>query len=59
MNDAKEEIRARLNLEDLVSEYVDLKRTGRSLKGLSPWTNERTPSFVVSPDKQIWHDFSS
>ena len=59
MNDAKEEIRARLNLEDLVSEYVDLKRTGRSLKGLSPWTNERTPSFVVSQDKQIWHDFSS
>ena len=59
MNDAKEEIRARLNLEDLVSEYVDLKRTGRSLKGLSPWTNEQTPSFVVSPDKQIWHDFSS
>lgn len=59
MNDARDEIRARLNLEDLVSEYVDLKRAGRNFKGLSPWTNERTASFIVSPDKQIWHDFSS
>ena len=59
MNDARDEIRARINLEDLVSEYVELKRAGRNFKALSPWTNERTPSFVVSPDKQIWHDFSS
>ena len=36
-----------------------LNRTGRNFKALSPWTNERTPSFIVSPDKQIWHDFSS
>lgn len=59
MQDAKEEIRARLNIEDVVSEYVQLKRAGRNFKGLSPFTGERTPSFIVSPEKNIWHDFSS
>jgi DNA primase len=59
MTDAVSEIKARLNIEDVVSEYVQLKRSGRNFKGLSPFTHERTPSFVVSPDKQIWHDFSS
>lgn len=53
------EIKARLNIEDVVGEYVQLKRSGRNFKGISPWTNERTPSFIVSPEKQIWHDFSS
>ncbi|PID32940.1 DNA primase [Candidatus Saccharibacteria bacterium] len=43
----------------MIGEYVQLKRAGRNLKGLSPFTDERTPSFMVSPDKQIWHDFSS
>ena len=57
--DAKEEVRARLNIEDVVGEYVQLKRAGRSYKGLSPFTSERTPSFFVSPEKNIWHDFSS
>ena len=36
-----------------------LKRAGRNFKGLSPFGDEKTPSFVVSPEKQIWHDFSS
>lgn len=57
--DAKEEVRSRLNIEDVIGEYVQLKRAGRNFKGLSPFGNERTPSFVVSPEKQIWHDFSS
>ncbi len=57
--DATQEVKARLSIEDVVSEYVQLKRAGRNFKGLSPFTNERTPSFVVSPEKQIWHDFSS
>lgn len=59
MQDAKEEVRTRLNIEDVIGEYVQLKRAGRNLKGLSPFTDERTPSFMVSPEKQIWHDFSS
>lgn len=57
--DAKEEVRSRLAIEDVIGEYVQLKRAGRSWKGLSPFGAEKTPSFVVSPDKQIWHDFSS
>jgi DNA primase len=57
--DAVEEIKQRLSVEDVVSEYVELKRSGRNYKGLSPFSSERTPSFMVSPEKQIWHDFSS
>lgn len=59
MQDAKEEVRSRLNIEDVVGEYVQLKRAGRNFKGLSPFSSEKTPSFVVSPEKHIWHDFSS
>jgi len=57
--DAVEDIKSRLSIEDVVSQYVELKRAGRNYKGLSPFTSERTPSFMVSPEKQIWHDFSS
>jgi DNA primase len=59
MQDAREEVRSRLNIEDVIGEYVQLKRSGRNYKGLSPFTSEKTPSFYVSPDKNIWHDFSS
>lgn len=57
--DAVEDIKQRLNIEDVIGEYVELKRAGRNFKGLSPFSNERSPSFMVSPEKQIWHDFSS
>lgn len=59
MQDAKEEVRSRLNIEDVIGEYVQLKRAGRNFKGLSPFSGEKTPSFFVSPEKHIWHDFSS
>lgn len=59
MVDAVGEIKARISIEDVVSEYVQLKRSGRNFKGLSPFTSEKSPSFIVSPEKQIWHDFSS
>ena len=59
MNDAKEEIKSRLSVEDVVSQYVELKRAGRNLKGRSPWGVDKTPSFMVSPEKGIWHDFSA
>src|ERR1039458_10513051 len=57
--DAVDEVKTRLSIEDVISEYVPLKRAGRNWKGLSPFTNEKTPSFIVSPEKQIWKDFSS
>jgi DNA primase len=57
--DAVTEVKSKLNIEDVVAEYVQLKRAGRNFKGLSPFTNEKSPSFIVSPEKQIWHDFSS
>ena len=46
-------------IEEVIGEFVQLKRTGSNLKGLSPFANEKTPSFVVSPAKQIYKDFSS
>lgn len=57
--DAVDEVKSRLNIEDVISEYVQLKRAGRNWKGLSPFSEEKSPSFMVSPEKQIWHDFSS
>ncbi len=55
--DTIETIRDRVDITDLVSQYVDIKRTGSSFKGLCPFHDEKTPSFVVSPEKQIFHCF--
>jgi DNA primase len=46
-------------IEEVIGDFVSLKRSGSNLKGLSPFTQERTPSFMVSPSKQIFKDFSS
>ncbi len=46
-------------VEEVIGDFVQLKRAGSNLKGLSPFADERTPSFMVSPVKQIWKDFSS
>lgn len=48
-----------VRVEEVVGEYVQLKRAGGNYKGLSPFHDEKSPSFVVSPSKQIWKDFSS
>ena len=57
--DAKDEIKQKLSVEEVVGDYLELRRSGRNFKAISPFTSERTPSFMVSPEKQIWHDFSS
>ncbi|WP_299895422.1 DNA primase [uncultured Aquimarina sp.] len=46
-------------LEEVIGDFVQLKKSGSNFKGLSPFSEERTPSFMVSPVKQIWKDFSS
>jgi len=53
--DAVQEIKDRLDLVDLVSEHLRLQKAGRDLKGLCPFHQEKTPSFYVSPEKQLWH----
>jgi DNA primase len=47
------------DIVEVISEYVQLKKTGSNYKGLSPFSNEKTPSFIVSPSKGIFKDFSS
>ena len=46
-------------IEEVIGDFVQLKKSGSNFKGLSPFSEERTPSFMVSPVKQIWKDFSS
>ncbi len=52
-----EEVRSRNDIVDVISQYVTLKRSGRNYFGLCPFHNEKSPSFSVSPDKQIFHCF--
>jgi DNA primase len=53
--DAVQEIKDRLELADLISEHIRLQKAGRDLKGLCPFHQEKTPSFYVSVEKQLWH----
>lgn len=57
--DAVQQIKDRLNIVDVVASYVELHKAGKNFKGKSPFTNEKTPSFYVSPDRGMYYCFSS
>jgi DNA primase len=52
-----EEVKNKLDIVEIIREYISLKPSGRNFQALCPFHNEKTPSFLVSPDKQIWHCF--
>jgi len=57
MTNSSDEIKARLNVADVLGEYIKLQPAGGNFKAKCPFHQEKTPSLMISPDKQIWHCF--
>jgi len=55
--DPIDQIKQKIDIADLIGDYITLKKTGANFKGLCPFHGEKTPSFVVSPERQVWHCF--
>lgn len=54
-----DDVKSRVDIFDLISEQVTLKRAGRNFSGLCPFHSEKTPSFIITPDRQTWHCFGA
>lgn len=54
-----EDLKSRVDIVDIIKRYADVKKSGKNYMCRSPFRNERTPSFSISPDKQMWYDFGS
>ncbi len=59
MNNTIEEIKKRIEIIDFIGGFITLKKSGRNFKALCPFHQEKTPSLVISPDRQIWHCFGA
>lgn len=59
MNDTVQQIKDRLSIVDVVSSYIKLEKTGKNFRAKSPFSNEKTPSFYVSPDRGMYYCFST
>src|SRR5437660_10466073 len=57
--DQVSQIREKIDIVAFISEFIPLKKAGRNFKANCPFHGEKTPSFVVSPERQIWHCFGS
>ncbi|MFH1827239.1 MAG: DNA primase [bacterium] len=59
MNDAISEVKKRIDIVDFIGSFVNLKKAGRNFKAVCPFHQEKTASFVISPERQIWHCFGA
>ncbi|MEO6508785.1 MAG: DNA primase, partial [Patescibacteria group bacterium] len=59
MDGAIQEVKDKIDIVEFISSYIPIHKAGRNYKGNCPFHNEKTPSFVISPDRQIWHCFGT